>query len=88
MEDKAWYFDPKKPYDTKIVIYMIAEDVVSFLNGNYNVQWSTQRSQLTNVYNEVVQLHIHPLDYHKLLEREKRSENPTYVQLEIPFSYE
>lgn len=86
MEDKAWYFDPKKPYDTKIVIYMIAEDVVSFLNGNYNAQWSTQKSQLTSIYNEVVQLHVHPIDYRKLLVKEETKS--TYVQLEIPFSYE
>ena len=81
-----WYFDHKKPFDARITIYMIAEDVSIFLDGDYNVQWSTSRSKLSSIYNEVVQLHLHPLDYLKLIRAADTTS--TDQQLQIPFSYE
>ena len=61
-----WYFEHKVPYDTKIVIYINQEDITNYLNGDYSIVWSTNKSTLTDNYNSIAELHIHPLDYYKL----------------------
>lgn len=70
-------------------IYMIAEDLEKFLNGNFQVNWSLSRSKLEADYECIAQLCIDGATYKRLLDASKQGdddmEDPN--QLAIPFNF-
>lgn len=84
-----WYFEHKRPYDTKIVIYISQEDLANYLNGDYSIVWSTSKSKISDEYNSVVELHIHPMDYSKLCKASIVDNiNPNQLTIQFEQEYE